>query len=149
MKNGVPQGSFLGPLFFTLYINDLPVCIADEAHIVMFADDCALVISDKDRSALEEKNVNVVKLLHNWFECNNLKMNLTKSCLMHIRINHLTRNIWNLNLHDAACKDIQIIDSIKFLGVHVDSYLTWNVHIYELSLKLKKSVFDEKKCEKL
>ena len=67
---------------------------------------------------------------------------------MHIRTNHLTRNIWYLNLHDAACKDIQIIETIKFLGVHVDSHLTWNEHIHELSLKLKKYVYLMKKLVK-
>ena len=63
VKYGVPQGSVLGPLFFTLYINDLPKYIADEADIVMFADDCALVIPDKDRSALEEKNCKGCKII--------------------------------------------------------------------------------------
>ena len=50
-----------------------------------YADDCALIISDKDQTALEKKIVDVVKLTRHWFDCNNLKVNLTKSFLMHVR----------------------------------------------------------------
>jgi hypothetical protein len=39
IKCGVPQGSVLGPLFFLLYIKDLPKIINKNNNMVLFADD--------------------------------------------------------------------------------------------------------------
>ena len=40
--SGVPQGSILGPLCFSLFINDMPLAVKEEA--ILFADDAAFVI---------------------------------------------------------------------------------------------------------
>lgn len=42
LNTGVPQGSVLGPLFFSLYINDLPHVLSS-SEIIMYADDTALI----------------------------------------------------------------------------------------------------------
>jgi hypothetical protein len=46
IKNGVPQGSILGPVFFIFYKNDLPKIITKNNSIVLFADDTSLSVND-------------------------------------------------------------------------------------------------------
>lgn len=41
VKSGVPQGTVLGPLLFSLYINDAPN-VLQSSEILMFADDCKI-----------------------------------------------------------------------------------------------------------
>ena len=38
---GVPQGSILGPLFFIVYVNNLPAC-SNELELILFADDTSI-----------------------------------------------------------------------------------------------------------
>ena len=52
IKNGIPQGSILGPLFFLLYINDLPKIITKNNSMVLFAVDSSLLITGFNNNLL-------------------------------------------------------------------------------------------------
>ena len=54
MTTGIPQGSILGPLLFTIYINDLPSCNLFSKPS-MYTDDTILTSSAEDPYVLEHK----------------------------------------------------------------------------------------------
>jgi hypothetical protein len=54
VKHEVPQGSILGPLFFLLYVNNLPKIISNISNPFLFADDTSMIITNSDLQELKK-----------------------------------------------------------------------------------------------
>ena len=78
VTSGVPEGFLLGPLFFIVYINDLPGVISKDSSIALYADDSKMyrVISTQgDLSTFQ----NDIDKISDWCKMNKMRIN-TKKC---------------------------------------------------------------------
>ena len=132
VSKGVPQGSVLGPFLFSVYVNDLPN-VLKFCRVQMYADDVQLCIS----SSLSNVNMCVENLnsdLNNVFEwatCNRLCLNPNKSkCIIIFKNNKIDISLFpKIKMKNF---NIEIVQSIKNLGIIFNTTLTWKTHIYSI-----------------
>jgi hypothetical protein len=79
VKRGVPQGSVLGPLFFLVYINDLPGTINHICSTTLFADDTNLICTQTNYNKFKEEIETILQNTNKWFLTNLLLINLKKN----------------------------------------------------------------------
>jgi len=94
VKHGVPQGSILGPLFFLLYVNDMPTVTAKNAKLVLYADDTSLIITNPSPIVFANKFNIVLANVNEWFRKNLLFLNFNKTTYLQFQ----TKNSQNLDL---------------------------------------------------
>lgn len=146
---GVPQGSVLGPLFFLMYINDLSACFSQNTEIVMFADDISLVVTDLSMNGVCGKLESTLKDIRDWFNVNNLLLNFKKTQVIRFALgsnSERDNNVLNTLLQNHS---LSLSQTVKFLGLLLDSKLTYKPCIDEIAKKLGPACYAIKKVKEL
>ena len=138
MKTGVPQGSILGPLLFSICINDL-VTVSNKLNFLMYADDTTIYFNLEDFSQDDVVNCVSIELnkVNNWLHENKLSLNIEKTKCM---IFH--RHQKKIEPMSFSINEVQIdnVSSFKFLGIMLNEHLTWKAHANMITIKLSKVV---------
>ena len=134
---GVPQGSILGPILFLIYINDI-VNVSRLLFPILFADDSNVFYAGKDPDEMIKTMNNELKKLLVWLKANKLCLNVKKTHYMFFSPPHKCVNSSTKLIIEGEI--INQVSETKFLGVIVDSKLSWANHINYISKKISKGI---------
>jgi len=123
IHSGVPQGSILGPILYTIITADLPV--SEQTLTATYADDTAILASYIDPIAATQRLQLHLDQLEQRLKRWRIRANESKST-------HIT-----FTLRRDGCPAVSLNGKIipqettvKYLGIHLDRRLTWQPHIH-------------------
>ena len=147
---GVPQGSILGPLLFLIYVNDLPNC-TDILDATLFADDTSLSSCFSAFTLGGAVNVTAINSelnkIYKWLCVNKLSLNVskTKYMIFESRLDPRPLPTEPLKINGEAIKQCTEFD---FLGLTIDSKLTWKPHTSKIFGKITRTLGVMKKVKR-
>ncbi|KAK3545736.1 hypothetical protein QTP70_011332 [Hemibagrus guttatus] len=141
LNTGAPQGCILSLALFTLFTHDCKL-IHSSNTIVKFADNTTVVglISGNDETHYREK----VQDLTEW--CVDLVLNTTKTKEIVVDYRR-TQKMTPPPLHINGA-EVEKVNNIKFLGLHITKDLTWTINTTYLVKKAQQRLFFLRKPKK-
>lgn len=135
IESGIPQGSVLGPVLYTIFTSDMP--IGNNLTTATYADDTAILSSNENPVEASTKLQTQLNEIEKWLIKWNIKVNTEKSA-------HVT-----FTLRKGDCPTLYLngdpipkSSKVKYLGLHLDKRLTWKHHVKakreHLNIKTKK-----------
>ena len=132
--SGVPQGTVLGPLLFSLHINDITSDI--ESEIRLFADDCVCYreIKNVEDTVKLQKDID---RLGSWARKWGMRFQPVKCNMMQLTNKRTSKIQASYKLEGTVLENVE---SIKYLGVTITKDLKWNTHISNVCTKANRTL---------
>ena len=141
---GVPQGSNLGPILVSIYVNDM-FNIFDFSP-VLYADDTCLYVKASKEKDLESLMNRKVEIANRWMTANKLTINATKSSALLITPGAKTATQTPKIVCDGL--PIAVNSNVKYLVLWIDENLKFDIHLKFVERKIACAVgmFNKLKC---
>lgn len=148
---GVPQGSILGPLLFIIYTSDMED-ITINNKVIVYADDTTLLITGRNLTEAKQHCNAILQRFYNYFTLNKLSINPSKTKYMVFT----PKTKLGKKFHDTCNTQVILnniklekVSEIRFLGVIINSKLTWDPHKKHISKKVNKNIGLLYKCRQV
>ena len=129
VRRSVPQGSVLGPVLFSLFINDLPTSLPFSVSCSLYADDLAIWSSSPSVSTAVEATQGALFRLEHWSEYWCLPFNPSKCEAFFFSVDPHQPNLLLLGSR------LRFNPTPTFLGVTFDRTLSFSKHVSSLKAK--------------
>src|SRR6267154_675811 len=136
-ENGTPQGSSISPILFIIMINDFPL-LSKYTSEAFFADDCTIWRSGKNLEQIFYHLQQDLNLISEWCKKWGFTINTAKTQGIIFTNKTINKNKQlKLNIDQ---KPILFSNSVKLLGIHLDSKLTYKLQIDSIIEKSKSGI---------